>query len=280
MSQYYVYVYLNPLEEGVYSSSNISFLAKPFYVGKGIGNRLYDHLKDARPSRKYKNSHKLNTIRLIQQSGLNPIILKIDEFLEEDAALRLELQLILELKQKYGLTNIRTTNWTSDRTDSVSKKRSYNNPRKDTITVYNKLLGEHSIIKSNQLIIYQQIFGDENIINTSDINFRVGEKSEMARKGSTNGMFGKSAVQGKKWCIVDGEEKFLFPNDIEKLLELKYNITYGRLYKPSGKRIIFEGELKGKYRNDNDISENPCKKYQYGLVWNTTKPTYINHKQI
>ena len=102
----------------------------------------------------------------------------------------------------------------------------------------------------------------------------------MARKGNVNGMFGKSAVKGKKWCIVDGEEKFLFPNNIEKLLHLNYNVTYGRLYKPSGKRIIFEGELKGKYRNDNDISENPSKKYQYGLVWNSTKPTYINHKQV
>ena len=36
----------------------------------------------------------------------------------------------------------------------------------------------------------------------------------------------------------------------------------------------------GKYRNIIDISENPNKKYQYGLVWNSTKPTYINHKQI
>ena len=280
MSQYYVYAYLNPLEEGVYSSSNVSFLAKPFYVGKGIGNRLYEHLKDARPSRKYKNSHKLNTIRLIQQTGLNPIIIKIAEFLEEDVALSLELQLILELKQKYGLTNIRTTNWSSKTPDSTTKKSSFNNPRKNTITIYNKLLGEHSIIKSSQLTVYQHIFGDENIVNTSDINFRVGEKSEMARKGKVNGMFGKSAVKGKKWCIVDGEEKFLFPNNIEKLLHLNYNVTYGRLYKPSGKRIIFEGELKGKYRNDNDISENPSKKYQYGLVWNSTKPTYINHKQV
>jgi hypothetical protein len=280
MSQYYVYVYLNPLEEGVFSSSNVSFLAKPFYVGKGIGNRLYEHLKDARPSRKYKNNHKLNTIRLIQQSGLNPIIIKIAESLEEEVALSLELQLILELKQRYGLTNIRTTNGSSKTPDSATKKSSYNNPRKNTITIYNKLLSEHSIIKSSQLTVYHRIFGDENIVNTSDINFRAGKKSEMARKGNVNGMFGKSAVKGKKWCIVDGEEKFLFPNDIEKLLNLNYNVTYGRLYKPSGKRIIFEGELKGKYRNDNDISENPSKKYQYGLVWNSTKPTYINHKQV
>ena len=38
--------------------------------------------------------------------------------------------------------------------------------------------------------------------------------------------------------------------------------------------------LKGKYRNDTDISNNPNTKYQYGLVWNSSKPTFLNHKQI
>lgn len=280
MSQYYVYAYLNPLEEGIYSSSIVSFLAKPFYIGKGLGDRLYDHLKDARPTRKHKHSHKLNTIRLIQSSGLNPIVVKISEGLSEDEALCLELELILELKQKYGLTNIRTSNWISSRTANSHKKTRTNNPRKDTITIYNTLLGEHSIINHNQLSVYQQIFGINNIINASDIKFRIGSKTQMARNGESNGMFGKSAVKGKKWCIVNGEEKFLSPNEIENLSLLNYTIVYGRLYKPSGKRIIFEGELKGKYRNDDDISNNPHKKYQYGLVWNSTKPTFLNHKQI
>jgi hypothetical protein len=93
-------------------------------------------------------------------------------------------------------------------------------------------------------------------------------------------MFGKSAVKGKKWCIVNGKEKFLSPNEIDNLHSLNYNIIYGRLTCPTGKRIIFEGELKGKYRNDVDISNNPNTKYQYGLVWNSSKPTFLNHKQI
>ena len=280
MPQYYVYVYLNPLEEGIYHSNIVSFLAKPFYVGKGTGNRLYDHLKDARPSRKHKNSYKLNTIRLIQDSGFNPIIIKISEGLTEDEALCLELKLILELKQKYGLTNIRTSNWVTPRTENSNKKVRVNNPRKNTITIYNRLLGEHSIIHRDQLIVYQQIFGIDNITNTSEMKSRVGSKTKMSRKGKSNGMFGKSAVKGKKWCVINGEEKFLSPNEIENLIQLEYNVIYGRLCKPSGKRIIFEGELKGKYRNDNDISNNPSKKYQYGLVWNSTKPTFLNHKQI
>ena len=70
------------------------------------------------------------------------------------------------------------------------------------------------------------------------------------------------------------------PEDIDKYVDLQYNVIYGRKYKPSGKRVIFEGELKGKYRTDEDISNCPNKKYQYGLVWNSTKPTFINHTQI
>lgn len=280
MSHYYVYAYLNPLECGVYNSSIVSFLAKPFYVGKGIGNRLYDHLKEARPTRKYKHSHKLNTIRLIQRSELNPIILKISEELSEDEALCVELKLILELKQNYGLTNIRTNNWISTKKVNLQKKLRHNNPRKDTITIYNKLLGEHSIINLHQLSLYQQVFGDDNIINVSEIKFKVGEKTQMSRNGETNGMFGKSANGGKKWCIIEGEEKFLSSCEIEGLIQSDITVVYGRLYKPSGKRIIFEGELKGKYRNNEDISNNPNKKYQYGLIWNITKPTFLNHNQI
>lgn len=280
MSEYYVYAYLNPLEEGIYSSSIVSFFAKPFYIGKGIGNRLYDHLKEARPTRKFKNNHKLNTIRSIQKFGQNPIIIKISENLTEQQALNIELNLILELKQKYNITNIRMSNWISENKECFQRKGKFNNPRKNTITIFNKLFNEHAIIKVLDLATYENIFGTENIVNVSEIKVCAGFKTQMARIGKRNGMYGKSAVKGKKWCIINGEEKFLSPDQIDNFIKLNYNVQYGRLYKPVGKRIIFEGELKGKYRNETDISNNPFRKYQYGLVWSLTKPTFLNHKQI
>lgn len=283
MSQnYYVYAYLNPFCPGEFISSVGIFSAKPFYIGKGKNERLYDHLKEARLTRltkKNKNNHKLNTIREIQKLGLNPIIIKVSDRMSETDALALELKLILELKQKYGLTNIRTNTWYSN-SANCKTKRKYHSTRKDTITIYNKLLKEHSIVKRSQLIIFQQVFGSSNIINTTDVKTRVGTNQQMSRKGQSNGMFGKSAVKGKKWCIVNGEEKFLSPDAIDEMIKNNYNIQYGRLTRPTGKRIIFEGELKGKYRSLLDIDQNPNRKYQFGLVWNSTKPTFLNHQQL
>lgn len=279
MQQYYVYAYLNPLVPGRFSTDTLSFLYKPFYIGKGKDGRLYDHLKDARPTRKFKNSHKLNTIREIVNTGMQPIIIKLAECLTEDDAVRVEQTLIKQLKVTHGLTNIRTSSWTSSETRSTKKKQ-FNNPRKNTITVYNKLLGEHAILKQDQLELFIEIFGAGNIINTSIIPTRVGTQQRKARHGTINGMYGKSAVKGKRWCIVNDEEKFLSPEEIDNLKSLDYNIVYGRKYKPLGKRIIFEGELKGKYRTDSDIDNFPNQKYQYGLVWNSTKDTFINHKLV
>jgi len=279
MSHYYVYAYLDPREPGHFMTETVSFLYKPFYIGKGKAGRMYDHLKDARPTRKYRNTHKLNTIRQICSAGMQPFILKIEDSLTESEAVRVEEMLIKHLKEAYGLTNIRTSAWILGKSD-VKKHKKFNNPRKNTITIYNNLLGEHAIIKNDQLSLFEEIYGKDNIVNTSVIPTRIGEQQSKARFGCSNGMYGKSVVKGKRWCIVNDEEKFLSPEDIDKYVDLQYNVIYGRKYKPSGKRVIFEGELKGKYRTDEDISNCPNKKYQYGLVWNSTKPTFINHTQI
>lgn len=45
---YYLYIYLDPRKSGHYSYDSLaSFFYEPIYVGKGNGNRLVSHLKEA-----------------------------------------------------------------------------------------------------------------------------------------------------------------------------------------------------------------------------------------
>lgn len=279
MSQYYVYAYLNPLRPCRIEFGSVCFLFEPFYIGKGKNNRMFDHIKEARPTRKYKNSHKLNTIRKIQEHGQQPYILVIEKDLSEPDALATETEMF-ELRHQCRLTNIRLDNSPQGNHSHKGARRAYNNPRKDTVTIYLTALKEHRVIKKHELAEFQQRYGNDATLVTTGIKFRQGTKKQMARHGDSNGMRGKSAVAGRKWCIVDGRELFLSAEEIDNLKQKAYHIEYGRLTKPKTRRIIFEGELKGKYRDDAAIAARPDTKYQYGLVWNASKPTYMNHQQL
>jgi hypothetical protein len=62
---HYIYIYLDPRKKGSYSYGKNSFEYEPFYVSKGIKQRMFDHLKIAKNIRKGKNDHKINKIKSI-----------------------------------------------------------------------------------------------------------------------------------------------------------------------------------------------------------------------
>lgn len=57
MPQFYVYVYRDPSRRN-----------EPIYVGKGLGNRAYEHLNDA------QNNHFKNRLAKMKREGVDPII--------------------------------------------------------------------------------------------------------------------------------------------------------------------------------------------------------------
>lgn len=74
----YVYIYYDPR----------TIPATPIYVGKGIGNRLYDHLTECH------NAHLKGKLSKIKALGLEPIIQKHTDNISDHEALKLEMELI------------------------------------------------------------------------------------------------------------------------------------------------------------------------------------------
>lgn len=104
MLPYYVYVLLNPLDKN-----------KPFYVGKGMGQRVSQHFIDVeRKLRKESNeeqfeniaNEKLKIINEIRKSNKRPLELIIGRFETEDEAFAVESVLIHFVFGYENLTNI------------------------------------------------------------------------------------------------------------------------------------------------------------------------------
>ncbi len=89
---YYVYIYLNQLKEGIWSFKDHTFEYQPFYVGKGKKKREKSHMY---PSNLRKKSYKNNTIKkVLKETGEEPIHFRIYENLTNEEAIRIEAELI------------------------------------------------------------------------------------------------------------------------------------------------------------------------------------------
>jgi len=92
MENYYVYVYLNQLKEGIWTFNDNVFEYQPFYVGKGKKKREKSHLY---PSNLKKKSHKNNIIKqIIKATGEEPIHIRIYENLTNEEAIKIEAEFI------------------------------------------------------------------------------------------------------------------------------------------------------------------------------------------
>jgi len=85
-NKFYVYIYYDPRNN------------QPFYVGKGTGARLYDHLKES--IERTANKRKHYKIQSIRRDGLEPVVEKYKDNLTENEAYDLEDELIIKWGRK------------------------------------------------------------------------------------------------------------------------------------------------------------------------------------
>lgn len=111
-NNYYIYIYLDPEKPGMYSYDDgaCQFAYEPFYIGKGVNKRLYEHIAEAKRSN--KNTHKLNRIRAILVNGGTPIVFKYMKKLSEPDAHAIEISLITKIGRR-DLSTGPLTNMTS-----------------------------------------------------------------------------------------------------------------------------------------------------------------------
>lgn len=268
---YYVYILSDPLAPAKIDLGSICLLYLPFYVGKGRKDRAHSHIREATSWNKKINHFKCGKINKIISRGEMPIITYLVMNLGEEAALSIEESVIAKLglliDDSGCLTNIRKTNWTTGSYISRS-------PRKGNGHEGKNFRRKTVLIGDEMMQLDSRFFGNVSYIDRYKKQ-DISKNTSKQRFGSTNGKFGKEALsKGKRWITIDNKSMLLSPSEIE---ELDCDFEYGR-YLDSHKnriRIIFENEHYAKYVNK-DLSDVPDKvKFQYGLLWKKTKPTYI-----
>jgi len=248
MDKYYVYIYLDPRKPRVYQYGSYEFKCEPFYIGKGSRNRW----KDNRRNKYFKN--KLNKIK---KSGLEPIIIKFRENLDEKNSFILELELINLIGRK-DLRRGPLINFT-DGGEGVSGRICLEETRK-------LLIENHADIKGENHPNYGKHPSDETRKKQS-------EKMKDRYKGKNHPMFGKHhseetiKLMRENHANFKGENHPMFGRHHTEEMKRKQsekmkgknNPMFGKYRTEESKKKQSE-KMKGKYRGENSSNSILTKK--------------------
>ena len=207
MNNFYVYVFLDSRISGKYIYGDICFDYEPFYVGKGVSNRIniskYDKL----------NQFKTNKINKIKNEGFNVISKKIFNNLTEDESFVIERDLIKKIGKIINKTGP-LVNFSDGGTggDNIS-----NHPNRDEIIekmklskmgVKNSFYGKkHSETTKEKLskIMLEITAGEKNGFygkkHTDECKIKMSENRKGLYIGEKNSFYGKKHSEITKSII-------------------------------------------------------------------------------
>jgi len=237
-TNFYTYVYLDPRKPGIYTYDKYVFDYEPFYVGKGCGNRMYEHLRlvDKDPY----NPHKVNRIKKIQaDTGRDPIIQQINGWDTAEYALTHEMELIAIIG-RYDLGNGPLLNATDGGDGAV-------NPSAETrLLISQRMSGEqnpnwggkaltenHVSVRNKQLVgARNQFFGKSHTDETKQLLSLKRKNESDATKAKRSETYKQTRQQkaelwSERYLITapDGTE-YVVTTGLEKFLK-EHQLPYG-----------------------------------------------------
>jgi len=154
---FYVYALIDPRDN------------QPFYIGKGIGNRVFDHVETA--IKNETNSDKLEKIREIKASGMKTKHIIIRHGLEEDESFLVESSLIDFMR--YFNTNLTNEVFGHDTTE-FGVKTANEIIRKYNAEPLKKLL--HNVVIININKTYERAKGGVSIYEATHESWIIAKK--------------------------------------------------------------------------------------------------------
>ena len=184
----YVYIYLDSRKKGIFCYDDLTFDHEPFYVGKGVGDRLRYHLNE----KKIVNKFKTGKINKIKECGLQPIILIINENLSDDYAIEIEKNIIAKIGR---YPNGPLTNLTDggDGTLGLIRSDESINKQKNSISLNDRW---YEKMKSKEF--------SEKMSNIKKEFYLIQENRKAVAKkqtGSGNSMYGKNSSKKQKIAV-------------------------------------------------------------------------------
>lgn len=251
---YYNYIYLDPRKPGNYSFETISFLYEPIYVGKGSGNRCFDHLEDRT---RIDNPIFRNKLNLLKKSyNMKDFIIIINFTKNELDSYISETALITEIGSNH-IENIKN--------GTLINMCLENRPPSLKGKTYKEIYGdkfEEQIEKRRKIQLERGgYFGGKSHSEESKNKISIGisgDKNPMYGKKHTEETLEKMSI--KKKVIFDGDKNpnaktyvIISPDNIETIVIgglkkfcLENDISYSTLSKTlrTGKKVA-HGKTKG-----------------------------------